>query len=155
MSLSIHLQTDTITPDLRRRMRRLENPGPALRGAGMVVVSIAKDAFTNASIRPSGWDPLKPETISKKAKMDYGSSPLIASGTLAHSPRFIEANKNYVTVGSDRRAGAWSLAGIHQLGAPRAHIPARPFFPFKPSGEATALAKSRVREVIVRWLARL
>jgi phage gpG-like protein len=154
LSLSIHLRTDTITPDMRRRLRRVANPGLALRGAGLVILAMGKDAFTNPSIRPSAWDPLKPDTLAKKAKLGYGSSPLIASGTLAHSPRIIEASRKYVLVGSDRKAGAWSLAGIHQLGAPRAGIPARPFFPFGATGEATDLAKARVREVIVRWLAR-
>jgi phage gpG-like protein len=55
-------------------------------------------------------------------------------------------------IGSDRRAGAYSLAGIHQLGAPKRNIPPRPFFPFNASGEATEKAKGKVRAVIVRWL---
>lgn len=152
MSLSIHLQTDTLTPDLRRRLRKVEDPEPALRRAGEIVADMAIDAFTNPAVRPDEWSPLKPATLERKAALGYGSSPLIASGALAHSPRIIEASRNYVLVGSDRKAGAWSLAGIHQLGAPRAHIPPRPFFPFSASGEATLRAKDAVREVIVRWL---
>ena len=38
------------------------------------------------------------------------------------------------------------------LGAPKAHISPRPFFPFKASGEATETVKRRVKNVLLRWL---
>lgn len=150
--MRIKVTRDTLTPDLRRRLRRVRNPEPALRAAGLVMASMAQDAFTNESVRPSAWDPLKPSTLARKAAAGYGSSPLIASGTLARSPRIVRSSPREVVVGSDRRAGAHSLAAIHQLGAPKAHIPPRPFFPFRASGEATETAKRRIRDVLLRWL---
>ena len=151
--MKIKVTRDTLTPDLRRRLRRVRNPEPALRAAGLVMASMAQDAFTNEAVRPSAWNPLKPRTLARKAAAGYGSSPLIGiEGLLARSPRIVRSSPREVVVGSDRRAGSHSLAAIHQLGAPKAHIPPRPFFPFRASGEATETAKRRIRDVLLRWL---
>lgn len=180
MQVSLRIKTDTLTADLKSKIRKLENPEEALRAVGEEVVAMAKGAFSDPGLRPEPWAPLKPATLARKAKKKYGSEPLVASGALARSPRVIRtesagANDKAVIVGSDRRAqgeslasgsrlakgmslsklygmtSGYSLAGIHQLGAPKANIPARPFFPFTSAGEATAMAKQRIKEILMRW----
>ena len=150
--MNVKITTDTISPSMRRWLAKVQNAAPAMRAAATVVTSMARDAFTNEQIRPSAWDPLRPSTLARKAAQGYGSKPLIASGTLARSPRTIEVSQTHALVGSDRRAGDYSLAAIHQLGAPKAHIPPRPFFPFNADGKATETARRRVRDVLLRWL---
>ncbi len=150
--MNLTIKTDTLTPELKKLLAKMQDPTPALRGAGEAIVALAQDAFTNPSVRPSPWAPLNPKTIEKKKKKGYGSKELIASGTLARSPRVASANKHAVVVSTDRAAGKWSLGAIHQLGAPKAGISARPFFPFDASGRATELAKKRVKSVVLAWL---
>lgn len=151
--MKVIVTTDTLTPALQAMIRKLQDPETALRGVGEEIVATAKDAFSSPDLRPEAWPPLKPSTLARKAKKKYGSEPLIASGALARSPRVLHTvNNDTVVVGSDRRAGSHSLAGIHQLGAPKANIPPRPFFPFDTSGKATAKAVERVREILKKWL---
>lgn len=156
MQVSLRIKTDTFTADLKSKIRKLENPEEALRAAGEKVAAMAKQAFSDPGLRPEPWAPLKPATLARKAKKKYGSEPLVASGALARSPRVIRTESagfsdKAVIVGSDRRAGSHSLAGIHQLGAPKANIPARPFFPFDASGRATPTAIARVKEILMRF----
>lgn len=150
--MNVKMTTDTISPSMRRMLAKVQNAEPAMRAAATVVTSMARDAFTNDAVRPAAWDPLRPSTLERKAAKGYGSKPLIASGTLARSPRTIETSRTHALVGSDRRAGNYSLAAIHQLGAPKAHIPPRPFFPFGADGKATESVRRRVRAVLLRWL---
>ena len=111
---------------------------------GLAVVSLAQRAFTQASLRPAVWPALKPATIKAKQKKGYGTKPLISSGALAQSPRVISATARNVEVGSDRQAGSHSLAAIHQQGAPDAHIPARPTWPFDRNGKPTDRGKKAI-----------
>ena len=155
--MKISVKTDTITPHLQGMRQKLADPEPALLEVGESIASMATEAFSNPGLRPESWPPLKPETLARKAKKKYGSEPLVASGALARSPRVVRtisysANEHSVVVGSDRRAGSYSLAGIHQLGAPKANIPPRPFFPFGADGKATPRAIDRVKEILLRWL---
>ena len=151
--MKLFVKTDTMTPELQGMIQKLSDPSDALMAVGKEVADSARDAFTNPSVRPSAWAPLKPATLKRKEKMKYGSEPLVASGVLARSPRVIyTVNKDPVVVGSDRRAGAYSLAAIHQHGAPKANIPARPFFAFDESGKATPALIDRVKAILLKWL---
>ncbi len=173
LTMQISLKLDTISPSLKRVLKQVENPSAVLREIGTTVVEMSKKAFTNPSLRPSTWKANAASTIAQKG----ASSPLVASGTMARSPRVTDVGRDYVRVGSDRSAGSHSLAAIHQLGTgpfvirPKSGkflfwkgakhpvkqvnhpgIPARPFFPFHASGEATETAKRRVKDVILAWL---
>jgi len=143
--------SDTVTPDLRARLARVQNPEPALRRMGEVLVNWARQAFRDTSKRPLPWPKLADKTLAQKKKKGYGSKPLIASGTLARSPRVVSVTRNEVVVGSDRAVGRYSLAAIHQLGAPGRRIPARPFFPFL-NGQTMPAARAQVVAVLRRWL---
>lgn len=143
---------DGITPDLNARTAAM--PGKvqsALQAAGLALASLAVRAFSMPSLRPTVWAALKPQTIEQRRKQGFrGSAPLRASGTLFHSPRIIAQDAHSVTVGSDRTAGVYSLAAIHQLGAPKRRIPPRPFFPVTPEGELTPVGRAQVEAIFRR-----
>lgn len=144
---------DTITPDLLDKVKRAKNPQRALEAMGLAVVSLAKRNFTMPAGRPAAWAPLKPATVKAKKRAGRSENPLQRTGTLAKSPRVTNVTRSKVTVGSDRKAGGHSLAAIHQLGAPKAKIPARPFFPFdgstgKPTAKAAQLIKEAARATL-------
>lgn len=145
MKLSIKPTRDVLTPDLQARLRKAKNPTKALQAMGLVVVSMQQRAFTQPSLRPSAWAPLKAATIKAKKAKGYGSNPLISSGALAHSGRIVKTTSRTVTVGSDRRVGSHSLAAIHQLGTQDGKIPARPTWPFDRQGVPTAKAATAIK----------
>lgn len=148
--MNVRITTDTITPELQRILRRVSGPEAraALKDAAKAVEYSAKDAFEDDSRRPAPWAPLSPITIARKG----GSKPLIASGDMRRSIRVISVGPKQALIGSHSKAGKYSLAAIHQLGAPKARIPARPFFPFSSSGQATEEIKREVRGIIIRMV---
>lgn len=141
MRIMVTKTRDVLTPDLKAKLARVRNPTKALGAMGLAVVSLTQRAFTQPSLRPAAWLPLKPATIKAKRKKGYGTKPLISSGALAQSPRIVQVTSRKVVVGSDRKAGSHSLAAIHQLGAEDAHIPARPTWPFDKNGKPTEKGK--------------
>lgn len=152
MKITVTKTRDILTPDLKARARRAKNPRKALEAMGLSIVSLAQRAFTQASLRPSVWPPLKAATIKAKKRKGYGSKPLIASAALAHSPRVVAVDSRKVVVGSDRRAGSHSLAAVHQFGSKDGKIPARPFFPFTKSGRPTERARRSAQSAARRAL---
>lgn len=153
MKITLSKSRGGITPSLLAKVKRAENPQRALEAMGLAVVSLAKRNFTMPAGRPAAWAPLKPATITAKKRAGRSEKPLQRTGTLAKSPRVTKVTRSTVTVGSDRKAGGQSLAAIHQLGAPKAKIPARPFFPFHGStGQPTAKAQSLIRQAALASL---
>lgn len=153
MQVTFQIERDEITPSLRANLARALNARAALAAAGWVIASMTQRAFTRPELRPAAWPPLSPRTLARRAKSGRkGTKPLIESATLMRSPRVVSATNASVTVGSDRRVGAYSLAAIHQLGAPRARIPARPFFPFFADGRPTQEARRRFEAALRRAL---
>lgn len=144
MQLTFRVERDEITPSLRANWARARNARAALAAAGAAVVSMTQRAFANPSLRPAEWPPLSPKTLAARARRGRkGTRPLLDSTMLQKSIRVVGADNASVTIGSDRRAGSYSLAAIHQYGAPRARIPARPFFPIRPDGSLTPTARRR------------
>lgn len=151
MKIVVTKTRDILTPDLMARARRAKYPKKALEAMGLAIVSMAQRAFTQSSLRPTVWPPLKSATLKAKKRKGYGSKPLVSSGALAHSPRIVSVDSRSVVVGSDRRVGGRSLAAIHQLGSKDGKIPARPFFPFTKAG-ATSRAKAVAQAAVKRAL---
>lgn len=148
--MEVRIKTDTMTPQMKRMLRKIQNRRPVLREIGTEASSMARRAFTDESLRPTRWDDLAESTKAKKAAAGKGSSPLIWSGTMARSPRVSHVDNEVVHISSDRAEGAYSIAAIHQLGAPKRKIPPRPFFPFT-DGKATPRLRQRIQEIITRW----
>ncbi len=144
--------SNSLSPDLRARLAKAKAPKAALEAIGLAVISLTQRAFTQASLRPQAWAPLKAATLKAKKRAGYGSKPLISTGALAHSPRITAVTSKTVSVGSDRRAGSHSLAAIHQLGGKDGSIPARPFFPFDKAGKPTPRASKNITSAARRAL---
>lgn len=144
MKIEVIKARDLLTPSLRKHLATCANPHKALEAMGLVIVSMAQRAFTNASLRPSAWAALSDATLASKRRAGYGSKPLINEGTLAQSPRVVSVSSKNVTVGSDRL-----YAGYQQLGTDT--IPARPFFPFV-AGRPSASARRRILSAARRSL---
>ncbi len=154
MKVTYTIVSNMVTPDLKARLARVQNPEPALRRMGQTLADWAKRAFTVPANRPAHWAPLSKRTLAWKAKNGHGSNPLIASGKLSRTPRVVSVSRTEVVVGSDaetKKGSGISLAAIHQLGAPRRKIPARPFFPFL-AGRTMPEAQAQVAAVLRRWL---
>lgn len=154
MQVTYTIVSDTVTPDLRARLARVQNPEPALRKMGDKLAEWAKKAIGAPSMRPAPWPELSTKTLAKKKKMGYGNKPLRASGELYRSIRVVSVSRSEVVIGSDRetkKGSGISLAAIHQLGAPRRHIPARPFFPFQ-NGHTMPEAQAQVAAILRSWL---
>lgn len=143
MKFTLKQTRNVLGPDLASRAKRSRNPKAALEAMGLAVVSLATRAFTQASVRPSTWSPLKAATIKAKKRLGYGSKPLIRSGALAQSPRVIKVTSKAVSVGSDRAVSGKSLAAIHQQGTKV--IPARPVWPFDRAGRITDRGSRNVK----------
>lgn len=125
--------TDTLTPDLRRRVAMCGDKRPLLEAMGQAVKSLSIQAFTDPAKRAAYWAPRK----------DQKTHALLQLTTmLRKSIRVVGFTSDSVLVGSDR-----PYAATHQLG--RDHIPARPFMPFYKSGQMTALGRQRVDRALV------
>lgn len=147
--MQITITKDTISPELQRALEQLRvPPETVMRSLGNLVAKFAQDAFRNPSKRPAAWRELSPRT---KRRKGHGK-PLIDTGTLKRSPRVESVHGNEVVVVADRKAGAYSLAAIHHYGAPRAGIPARPFFPFFADGTPTPEIVKKAEGVVRAWL---
>lgn len=148
MKPRLTLVRDTLTPDLKKKLRAARNPQPALRAMGTVFASLATRAFNEPSLRPVAWKPLKDETVKEKARRGLSEGVLKATGALMRSPRIVGITKTTVRVGTDRR-----YASFHQLGV-KGSLPARPFFPVDKDGNLTEKASKLVQIAAKRALDR-
>jgi phage gpG-like protein len=92
-----------------------------------------QDEFTanfvsQGGVYAGGWAPLAPSTVQQKARLGYGGGTLVRTGELFDSVtrRGAPGNVFNVTPRSVEVGSNNFKAAIHQHGAPRAHIPARP-----------------------------
>ena len=135
---------NNITPALARRARAIADSRPILEAMGTELVSISKRNFTDATLRPSIWAPLKPATIAaKKGKGGILRGP---NAVLQRSIRITSVTNSEVVAGTDR-----PYAAIHQLGGRAgrggaAIIPPRPYFPII-NNKLTPEARRRINRV--------
>lgn len=136
---------DTLGPDLRKKIKAMQNPQRALNAMGTALVSLAKRSFNEPGVRALPWAPLAPGTIKQKQKQGRSEGILKRTGALFRSPRVVSVTGNTVTVGSDR-----PYAKYHQLGTSK--MPARPIFPVTPDGKLTPLATKTVKAAALAGL---
>jgi phage gpG-like protein len=135
MSASLTIKHDGISPDLLRKARAAANKTPFLKAMGTAAVTLGKQAFTDAGLRPSAWAPRKDTSTDHNL--------LMLSTMLYRSPRITRITASQVTIGSDR-----PYAATHQLGSEKLNIPPRPFLPFRPSGALTKEGATRVERAL-------
>ena len=123
--MSLVKLSDTLTPDLHRKLQAVTNRRPILERMGQSVKSLAVRAFTDEGLRPSTWAPRVKEPKD-------GHVILQESTLLRKSIRVISADNNSVVIGSDR-----PYAAAHQLGYEPRNLPARPYLPFYRDGTLT------------------
>lgn len=154
MSISIKLDRNDVSPDLRKKLGAARGPEVVWKAAGTQVVSLTKRAFREASLRQRTW----------AGKAGGGASNLIRKGVLLSSIRIVSSSAKGVTVGSDRK-----YAAIHQLGGvirpvkakalvftingrvvrvKKVTIPARPFFPFTPAGAVAPQHAAKIQGIV-------
>lgn len=152
--VSLTVVQDTISPGLAKMIAASRNPKAVLEAMCLQLVSLTKRAFSDSSLRPTPWAPVKKQS----------GSALRASGTLWQSIRTISVTNDRGEIGTDRPYAAW-----HQFGTkpyeirprlkkalawpggpgPRSLVhhpglPPRPFFPFNEDGEITAAAREKI-----------
>lgn len=131
--LRISLQRNTLSPDLRRRLRQVKNAAPLLKAVSDVLAQTAKGAFNDSGLRPTPWP----------AKKDGSPATLRLKQLLARSPRTVSTTPKRAILGSDR-----PYARAHQFGSrPQKGIPARRYMPFI-GKRPTPLAIRRGREAL-------
>jgi hypothetical protein len=119
MKIEVIKTCDVLTPSLRKHLATCSNPHKALEAMGLVIVSMAQRAFTNASLRPSAWAALSDATLASKRRAGYGSKPLINEGTLSpqapgssrSAPRTSLSAQTATTLATSSSAQTPSLAG--------------------------------------------
>ena len=75
------------------------------------------------------------------------------TGILQQSARLMdsiaaESTEDTATLKTNRPVGSYDLGAIHQFGAPRRNIPARPFFPITDGGDLLPDADEEIRGLI-------
>lgn len=132
--------SDTLSPDLRRKLAAVQNRKPILERMGQAVKSLAIRAFTDSGLRPSTWAPRKKEP-------KEGHLLLQDSTLLRKSIRVISASDTQVVIGSDR-----PYAAAHQLGYEPRNLPARPYLPFNADGSLTPTGAKNVAAALAAAL---
>jgi phage gpG-like protein len=138
--IRVSIRRDSLTPDLRRRLRAVKNKAPLLKAVADVLSQTAKGAFNDPQLRPTSWP----------AKKDGSPATLRRDQLLARSPRTVSTTPKRAILGSDRR-----YAAVHQFGSrPGGRgIPARRYMPFI-DRRPTPLAVRRGSEALRIALAR-
>lgn len=134
--------TDTITPQIRAMIKKLDGSGRqrVMEVIGVALRNWAMEAFTDPSMRPTPW----------KAKMDGSASTLQGKSPVLRRSLRVTATAKEAVIGTDRK-----YALIHQLGGvikakdagalhfqsggkwftcKQVTMPARPFLPVMPGG---------------------
>ncbi len=163
MSATIKIIRDEITPGLGKLSQQIRNMRPFLEAMGTSLVSIVKRTFSDQYLRIKEWPPNRRD--SKSAAAGMNSSALRRSGALWQSITITKVTDHSVTVGTDRPYASFHQYGTkpyvirpkfkkvlawpgatHPVGkVNHPGLPARPFFPFSPTGAMSETAKRLIR----------
>ncbi len=162
MQAHISLKSDSISADLKRRLRTINDLRSVLEAAGLQLVSWSQFAFEDPTKRPLPWPARK-----------SGNNPLLKkSRSLQQSIRVASISQDAVIVGTDRKYAAyhqwgtspyvirpkvkkalfWNGAAHPVKKVNHPGLPARPFLPFYNNGSIMPEAQRRVMNVIKRKL---
>lgn len=153
--LKIDIDDREVLDVLAQLQRRAADLSPVMRNIAQALESETEGNFQNQRGAGGGWPALKPATVRERQRQGYGgASPILQrTGALARSiesrygPAFAEAGTSQKTPG-----GVWSLGAIHQFGAPKRNIPARPFLPVDAAGRLQAETQQTILEQIQLFL---
>lgn len=159
---TIRTFTDTLTPDLMEKIRRVSGAGKSriLEAIGLSLVSMAKRSFaTDASLRPTPWANKKdgsPSTLTKSTRLrksirsQVGGSGLTISSDAAYAAIHQLGGRTRPHVIRARNKKALAFGGLFRRSVrhPGSKIPPRPFLPFYRDGSLTVKASRNVVAII-------
>lgn len=155
---------------------KLKNPQPLYKAWANKVEQVAVLAF-RAKRAPYGgapWAELTPEyrkrkvgyaaSVKRQQKADptvrnrrgnpkRGGSVLLVWTQQLYDTLYARVENDGVVAGAGYKVGTYDLGAIHQFGAPRAAIPARPYMPLTPEGEPMPQLIEDLRELAIDYFA--
>lgn len=155
--LKIDIDDREVLAALGRLQHRAADLTPVMRNIAQALESETEGNFQNQRGPGGGWPALKPATVLDRLRQGYGgASPILQrSGTLARSIES-RSGRDFAEVGTNQKTpgGVWSLGAIHQFGAPRRNIEARPFLPVDAQGRLQADVQATILDLIQGFLAK-
>lgn len=129
---------DKTVKDFSKLDLKLKKPEVPLKRASLYMLKSIDQNFRSEG-RPKGWISLKPATIAHRRKQGSGAKILQDTARLKGSIIYgIEGTKATVMPSpqktyskSKSNKTTYDIGAIHQFGAPKANIPARPFLLFQ------------------------
>lgn len=134
------------------QLDRLNNPSTLYKIWANYLESEATLAFKNET-SPAGtpWAALSPKYAKRKAESKAKQKILQWTGTLYGSIS-ARAESNGAVVGTNVRAGQYSLGALHQYGTRK--MPARPFLPVLSDGVTLVpRVEQELQDLFLDWLA--
>jgi phage virion morphogenesis protein len=135
-------ESGKVLKTFRQIGRHLGSMTPVLRIIGEYVAQVSKSSFEHQADPETGvpWKPLMPATQAFKAVNGWSAQALVRKRQLINSISYSITGPSVFT-GPSAHHGRY-----HQLGAPRAGIPARPFMGLSASHE------NELNSIIGRWM---
>lgn len=159
VSFSIEAEAEiNLGADLKNRLQ----PGnllPIYRAWANHIEAESVRAFKSESAPYGGgsWQALnadyeKRKKASKKPKAKAGGRRKLQFAGSLYDSFYASASTEGVVAGSNLRVGSYSLGAIHQFGAPRRNIPARPILPIDSQGEPLQELTDELVEIAADYL---
>ncbi len=139
---------------LRSIFSNLERPtAPLMKAIASYLDAEARRAIkTQTSPDGTKFAALSPKYAARKAKdkRTKRNGILQQSGQLLDSIA-VESASDSATLKTNRPVGNYDLGSIHQFGAPRRNIPARPFFPTDDDGDLLPDAVEEINALVADY----
>lgn len=156
------VEFDTLTPDVRLMMGRLQNPREAYDAMGLAIVSIAKRAHTDASLRPHVWPALRSggqSTLQRETQMRRAwRHEATGTGAVVSNSTKYAAHHHWGTKAKELKAGPgkafrFVVGGVvlYRKKVKHPGLPMRRVLPVVPGGEGlTRHAESVLAGIVQR-----
>jgi phage virion morphogenesis protein len=126
-NIEIKIDDREVRDLLRELGDRANDLTPAMKQIGEYMRLRTEENFAN-QVSPEGraWQALNPKYAAQKRKKGGIAKILQFTGDLRSGIAY-QVERRSVFIGTNIKVGSYSLGAIHQFGAPRRNIPARPF----------------------------
>lgn len=135
---------------LARIVSRLQNSQALYKAWANHLEGLTVNAFKSETAPyGSSWAPLKEETVKRKQarKSPRSKNRILRDTATLYNTLAARATPTGAVVGTNQTVGSYSLGAIHQFGAPRRNIPARPFLPMDDQGNALPQLVTDLQEI--------
>lgn len=118
-----------VSDRLRQLRDRTGDLKPALKNIGEYMRMRTEENFQNEQTPDGqGWTPLKPKTLQQKRRKKSSINKILQDTGDLRSSLAYQVDDSSVIIGTNIKvSNGYSLGAIHQFGAPKRNIPARPF----------------------------